>query len=154
MKVPAKSLIPEDYLKPLSKKQRAFVIEYAESGAIVESYRKVYGDKGTFTAMAANKVARSPFVQQCLKAINQAVQDYLFWAKSESVLKLVEIIETAERDADKIAAIKELNKVLGFHAPEKVDVSHKGLTDFLDQVNRHIIEGGKIEDAEFLERLD
>ena len=58
-------------------------------------------------------------------------------AREDSVRSLVKVVRTAERPSDIVAAVKALNEMHGFNAPQKVE--HSGA---ITSITRRIIDVG------------
>jgi len=56
--------------------------------------------------------------------IKKELEKQNLWTKVKSVKILATIAEQAEKESDKIAAVKELNSMHGFNAPNKHDISN------------------------------
>jgi hypothetical protein len=59
------------------------------------------------------------------------------WSREDSVRSLMGVIRDAERASDIVSAVKELNAMHGFNAPQKVE--HSGA---VTSVTRRIIDVG------------
>ena len=97
----------EAYFNGANATDAAIAAGYKPSGAAKQGYRL----SKNVHILAELDRRRTVLVQKAL------------WAREQSVRTLAEIAMNAEKDADKIRAVAELNEMHGFNAPQKVEHS-------------------------------
>ena len=111
-----------------SEKQYAFVSKYLETFDVREAYNHagymdLTGPNGTvnwgWERTTHNRVLQSQSVQYLIKlALFDWMRKHEVNAKTIAD-RLLHIADTAEKHADQIAALKELNLMLGYHKPQR-----------------------------------
>lgn len=112
----------------LTPKQELFAQLVAGGMGGSDAYRQAYkAENMTDAAIAveAFKSIRHPKIALRLNEIRQAMVAHIVWEKQESISVLADIARDIERDAkhsDRVSAVKELNAMHGFNAPQKIQV--------------------------------
>ena len=112
-----------EHLYP-TEKQYAFASHYLKHQDAEAAFKHAgYSDSGT-TKVLWLKLAHQRVLQS--KAVRQLMSMALFeWSHKRSITanviadRLLHIADTAEKHADQIAALKELNLMLGYHKPQR-----------------------------------
>lgn len=88
-----------------------------QADAYREAYPKAQGwtDAAVWTRSSRLHAKVLPRVEQ----IKAELAECGLWSREQSARALIEIVNTGERDADRIKAVCELNKMHGYHEPEK-----------------------------------
>ncbi len=61
--------------------------------------------------------------------LRKKLEEKALWTREESIQTLKGVLAMQEaRPGDHINAVKELNNMLGFNAPQKVDITAKGFS--------------------------
>lgn len=107
----------------LTPAQEQFAQLVASGKSQSDAYRtaypkaKAWKDEAVWTAGA--KLMQNGKVLVRVDAIRAELAERGLWSREQSVKALVEVVQAGERDADRIKAVCELNKMHGYHAPEK-----------------------------------
>ena len=110
----------------LTARREAFARHIADGKSQADAYRAVYSTKNCTLATIhneASKLMRIPEVSARVDALKQAAAERVLWTREQSIRILAEIAQAAEKDADRVRAINELNKMHGFEAAQKVEHS-------------------------------
>lgn len=113
--------------RPLTQKQEAFSVEYVENGGNAsDAYRHAYDaermtDKQIWEE--ASKLRAHPKVSQRIADLQEARKEIIQWSDMERLRRLKKAADDEDHRAA-ISAIAEANKMLGSHAPSKVDNTH------------------------------
>ena len=108
----------------LTPQQEAFAQAVASGKSQSEAYRIAYpgSEKWKPEALWANSSALMAKVSVRVYAIRKELADRGLWSREQSVLVLQEIATKGDKNADRVSAIRELNKMHGFEAPTKLEV--------------------------------
>lgn len=114
----------------LTPKQEAFCQAYVETGNASEAYRRAYPRAKNWKPETVHKRASELLangeVLGRLKALQAELAKRNLWTREQSVMTLIQVIENAGRNSDIIAAVKELNAMHGYNAPDKLEISGAG----------------------------
>lgn len=117
----------------LTPKQRAFCDAILAGKGPSEAYRSAYSTKASARVVSvhAQRVLKHEAVASHLKAERAKLQAEDFLTRSEAVGILANIAKAAgkERGAtrkEKIAAIAQASRILGYDSPQKVEVKLEG----------------------------
>jgi phage terminase small subunit len=109
----------------LEEKQKKFCCKYIEDWQKARSYMYAYPDT-TYQAAAvsAHHLLKKDEIKQYIAAIQVDIQKEAGISKIKQIKALMKIIEDPEaNNRDRISAVAELNKMLGFNSPDKLEVS-------------------------------
>ena len=110
----------------LTPKQEKFAQEVASGKSQADAYRAAFdcarSKPETVQANASRLMANSTVAARVEKLKAELAEKSL-WKREDSVNVLAEIAKAAEKDADRVRAVSELNKMHGFEAPQKVEHS-------------------------------
>ena len=125
----------------LTSQQEAFALEVASGKSQAEAYRTAYPKSkawkdSTVWEQASRLMALAKVSARVASHRTELAQRSL-WAREDSVRSLVKVVRTAERPSDIVAAVKALNEMHGFNAPQKVE--HSGA---ITSITRRIIDVG------------
>lgn len=107
----------------LNEKQKIFCHEYIIEWNITKSYKKAYNiEDDNSAAVSGHKLLSNAKIKQYIEFIKTDYEKEAGISKLSQINGLLEIIN--DKDAsnrDKISARTELNKMLGYNAPEKTE---------------------------------
>ena len=110
----------------LTPKQEKFAQEVASGKSQADAYRAAFdcakSKPETVQANASRLMANSTVAARVEKLKAELAEKSL-WKREDSVNVLAEIAKAAEKDADRVRAVSELNKMHGFEAPQKIEHS-------------------------------
>ena len=113
----------------MTPKQEAFCLAYVETGNASEAYRRAY-DAARMKPGTVNRKAKELLDNGKITARVDELRSELIklnlWTREQSVRTLLDVINNPDKAADVIAAVKELNAMHGFNAPDKLEVSGPG----------------------------
>lgn len=113
----------------LTPKQEAFAQGLANGLSQAAAYREAYPKsrawKDATVWKRASDTAAIGVVQGRVEAIRAELAEQHLWSRADSVRVLREVAEDGEKGAERVAAVKELNAMHGFQAPQKLE--HSGL---------------------------
>ena len=118
--------------KKLTEMQEKFCVSVASGKSLTESFilaypkaakwkREVAQNKGHDLSKKKNIAERINEIKHALK--EKSEKEYI-WTQEDSVRMLSEIAKFEDKASDRIAAIKELNSLLGLAAPKKLSVDN------------------------------
>ena len=108
----------------LTSKQEAFAQAVADGMSQADAYRAAYNTekfKPEALWVNASKLMADARVSLRVAELRAALAEKALWKREDSVKILAEIAGAGEKDADRVRAVAELNKMHGFEAPQKVD---------------------------------
>lgn len=131
----------DNTMTALTAQQEAFALEVASGKSQAEAYRTAYPKSrawkdSTVWEQASRLMALSKVSARVAAHRTELAQRSL-WAREDSVRSLVKVVRTADRPSDIVAAVKALNEMHGFNAPQKVE--HSGA---ITSITRRIIDVG------------
>jgi hypothetical protein len=128
----------------LTPKQEAFAQAIADGMTQADAYRTAFNVKPTTKPQSiwdsASKVIANPEVAQRVAELKDKLEKKALWSREMSVKALVKSYQLAEKGQNPQAmtgAIKEINAMHGFNAPQKIDISAE-LT--LQRIERVIVK--------------
>ena len=112
----------------LTTRQENFAQAVAAGKTQAEAYRAAYPRSGGWKDKTvwerASRVAHSDKVAARVAELRRELQHKNLWTREDSVRKLRKIgIDSESKPTDVIAAVRALNAMLRFDAPEKADVA-------------------------------
>jgi len=119
----------ENKERKLPIKQRLFCQEYIIDWNGTRAYKTVYkGAKNDNVAgVEAHKLLRKPKIQDYIKEIQDNLEEQAGISKLKMILELTKVIDSDSEDSkEKIKAIAEVNKMLGYNSTIKTDVTTNG----------------------------
>ncbi len=110
----------------LTPKQETFALAYVETGNASEAYRKAYPKARHWKPETVHKRASELLTNGAIlgrvKALQAELAERNLWRREQSVKALIRVIEAPDKQADVVAAVKVLNAMHGYNAPEKVEI--------------------------------
>ena len=123
----------------LSPVEERFAVYVATGKTQAAAYREANPRSKAWTDGAvyvkAHLLMQRTKVQRRVREVQQLLVDRSLWSREESVRALRGVIENPERKSDIIAAVRELNAMHGFHAPQRLE--HSGA---IVAIERRIID--------------
>lgn len=117
----------------LTPKQEAFAQLVAKGKTQSDAFREAgYSTNSKKTKVIweeASTLASNPKVNKRIDELKQTLVKKNLWTKEMSVKVLANIAINAERDGDKVSAVKELNLMHGYNEPSKIEFDLKWLLD-------------------------
>ena len=111
--------------KELTPKQEAFAQAVASGLTQSDAYRKSYKNNPSTKMETINQAASRLMADSNISArvdeLREQLSDKALWSREESVKTLLNVINDPDKKTDVIAAVKELNAMHGFNAPQVVD---------------------------------
>lgn len=110
----------------LTPKQEKFAQEVASGKSQADAYRAAFdcskSSQTTIIKRASELMAKGD-ISGRVEKLKAELSAKALWTREESVNVLAQIAKAAEKDADRVRAVSELNKMHGFEAPQKVEHS-------------------------------
>lgn len=123
----------------ITSQQEAFAQAVASGKSQSDAYRSAYPKSVKWKPEAvwaqASRLMAGSNVSARVSAIRNELAAKGIWTREQSVLALVGVVKSPEKATDIVAAVKELNSMHGFNAPEKIE--HSGT---VTQVTRRVID--------------
>jgi phage terminase small subunit len=135
----------------LTPKQEQFARLYVELGSASEAYRRAYDvkdGKASWIASEASKTLHDPNVTQRVQDIRDRLEEEAIWKRLDSLKVLSNIALQAEKDSDKVSAIKELNSMQGWKK-QTIDVTSSDGS----MTPKPVIDATKLSDSTLAEIL-
>ena len=110
----------------LTPKQEKFAQEVASGKSQADAYRAAFDcarSKPETVRRKASELMAHGNVSAMVEKLKEQLAEKSLWKREDSVNVLAEIAKAAEKDADRVRAVSELNKMHGFEAPQKVEHS-------------------------------
>lgn len=113
-------------MRALTAQQEAFAQAIADGMSQADAYRqafprsKAWQDSSVYEAASKMRAKLAPRVAE----LQAAIAEKALWTREQSVKVLSEVATRAEKDADRVRAVAELNKMHGFEAA--TTIVHKG----------------------------
>jgi len=112
-------------VKELTPKQEAFAQAVASGLTQSDAYRKAYtvrpDSKPESVTVKASQMMATDNIRQRVMELREQLSEKALWSREESVKTLLNVINDPDKKTDVIAAVKELNAMHGFNAPQVVD---------------------------------
>lgn len=92
-----------------------------QSDAYREAFPKTVNWKDETIWSKASTLSASGKVKERLKQLQERLEEKALWSREQSVQTLLTVINDPDKKTDIIAAVKELNAMHGFNAPQVID---------------------------------
>lgn len=118
----------------LTTKQEAFAQAIADGMTGADAYRTAYDAKkmkDSTIHKRASELLANGVVAGRVDELRQHIAKKAIWTREMSVKALVQAYREG-KPSEKVSAVKELNAMHGFNAPEKHIVDHRGLKPIAD----------------------
>ena len=113
----------EELDKKLTEKERIFCHEYIIDWNGSRAARKAKYSENTCAAIASENL-RKPHIKQYIDFIKDDIEKEAGITKLSQVMSIMDIaLKEDASDRDKLSARAELNKMLGYNAPEKMTIN-------------------------------
>lgn len=109
----------------MTPKQEHFAQCIADGMTQADAYRTAYGAekmKPETIHKRASELMSDGEVAGRVKKLRHTLSEKALWSREMSVQSLLNVISSPDKQTDIIAAVKELNAMHGFNAPQKVDL--------------------------------
>lgn len=117
-------------MRKLTPREEKFAQGVADGLSQAEAYRQAYPSaakwKDATVWSKASVLMRNGKVQARVEEIRAELAKQALWSRMDSVATLKPIATGAEKDSDRIAAVKVLNEMHGYNAPTKLELTGKG----------------------------
>jgi len=127
--------------RKLSPTEERFAVALAEGRSQAEAYRlanpKSARWKHASLYTKASELMAEERLQVRVAALQRELAAQSLWSRVQSVQALRKVVLESSRNADIVAAVKELNAMHGYHAPQRVE--HSGA---VGAIERRIIDVG------------
>lgn len=113
----------------LTAKQEAFCQAIADGLSQAEAYRKAYNaskSKPETVWSKASELMADGKVAARVAELRAKLEEKALWTREMSVRALQKIAEESDKGSEIVAAVKELNAMHGYLAPEKKDIKVSG----------------------------
>jgi hypothetical protein len=112
----------------LSKEERNFAVYLVNNVKAEEAYdyafkpdRDEIDDKEI--KKRANSLAQKKRITNYMREVRAGIARKACWTREKSIMSLVDVVEEPDKKRDIIDAVKTLNSMFGFDAPQKVDTT-------------------------------
>lgn len=113
----------------LTPKQEKFAQCVADGMSQADAYRSAFDVGATTKAETvqanASRLMADSMVRARVSDLKAALTEKALWTRQNSVQALISVLSNPESQKDVIAAVKELNAMHGFNAPQKLELSGK-----------------------------
>ena len=113
----------------LTPKQEHFAQNLFSGMTQADAYRKAFG-QGKYNDKtlieAASRLSANSNVLARVKELQKTLENKALWTREDSINKLKEAFEIADKTTDIVAVTKELNAMHGYNAPVKMEIEHRG----------------------------
>lgn len=125
----------------LTPKQEKFAQCVADGMTQADAYRSAF-DVGPKTKNetvwdSASKLMADPLVSHRVAELREQLSAKALWTREMSVKALVEVLSRPDKQTDVIAAVKELNAMHGYNAPQKMEL---GGTLAVQRIERIVVD--------------
>jgi hypothetical protein len=112
--------------KELTPKQENFAQAIASGMSQADAYRSAF-DVGATTKpetiyKRACELMADGNISGRVAELKAELSAKALWTREDSVRTLIEVIQRADKPSDAVSAVKELNAMHGFNAPQKLDI--------------------------------
>lgn len=111
--------------RSLTPKQERFALEYFKTGNASEAYRIAYdcqNMKPEVIKVKASELLASGNVSVTVDRLRAKAEAKGIMTKEQAIARLAEIAMQDEKD--RVAAVKELSKIMGWEAPTRQQIEH------------------------------
>lgn len=126
----------------LTPKQEKFAQEVAGGKSQAEAYRAAFNcakSKPETVIQSASRLMADPNISARVEQLKAQLSEKALWTREDSVRILAEIAKDKEASRkDKTGAIKVLNEMHGFNAPQKVE--HSGT---VTAITRRVVDANE-----------
>ena len=127
-------------VKEITPQIEKFANNVAHGMTYSNALRDAYPDSApewspSYTWSRASELRGDPKVLARINELKAQVDKLGLWSREQSARALIDVIETADKKSDIVAATKALNEMSGYNAPAKIE--HTGL---LNNITVHLVE--------------
>ena len=125
----------------LTPKQEKFAQCVADGMTQADAYRTAFDVNPTTKNKTcwdnASKLMTDTEVLQRVAELKQQLSEKALWTRQDSVQALISVLSNPESQKDVIAAVKELNAMHGYNAPQKMEI---GGTLGVQRIERIVVD--------------
>lgn len=111
----------------LTPKQEKFAQCVADGMTQADAYRTAFdvrpATKPESVIRSASELMSDPNISSRVTELRQQLSEKALWTRQDSVQALISVLSNPESQKDVIAAVKELNAMHGFNAPQKMELA-------------------------------
>ena len=125
----------------LTPKQEKFAQCVADGMTQADAYRSAFDVRPTTkpesVIRSASELMSDPNISSRVAELRQQLSEKALWTRQDSVQALISVLSNPESQKDVIAAVKELNAMHGYNAPQKLEV---GGTLGIQRIERVVVD--------------
>ena len=125
----------------LTPKQEKFAQCVADGMTQADAYRTAFDVRPTTkpesVIRSASELMSDPNISSRVAELRQQLSEKALWTRQNSVQALISVLSNPESQKDVIAAVKELNAMHGYNAPQKLEV---GGTLGIQRIERVVVD--------------
>jgi hypothetical protein len=127
----------------MTPKQEKFAQCVADGMTQADAYRSSYDCENSSDAVIHNEASllmQSREIAIRVAQLREQLSAKALWTREMSVAALQDVLYNPDKQADKIAAVKELNLMHGYNAPQKLDLSSSDKSMSPVQVDQDLVK--------------
>ena len=125
----------------LTSKQEKFAQCVADGMTQADAYRSAFDVRPTTkpesVIRSASELMSDPNISSRVSELRQQLSEKALWTRQDSVQALISVLSNPESQKDVIAAVKELNAMHGYNAPQKMEL---GGTLAVQRIERIVVD--------------
>lgn len=125
----------------LTPKQEKFAQCVADGMTQADAYRSAFDVRPTTkpesVIRSASELMSDPNISSRVAELRQQLSEKALWTRQDSVQALISVLSNPESQKDVIAAVKELNAMHGYNAPQKMEL---GGTLGVQRIERIVVD--------------
>lgn len=125
----------------LTPKQEKFAQCVADGMTQADAYRSAFDVRPTTkpesVIRSASELMSDPNISSRVAELRQQLSEKALWTRQNSVQALISVLSNPESQKDVIAAVKELNAMHGYNAPQKMEL---GGTLAVQRIERIVVD--------------
>ena len=125
----------------LTPKQEKFAQCVADGMTQANAYRTAFDVRPTTkpesVIRSASELMSDPNISSRVAELRQQLSEKALWTRQDSVQALISVLSNPESQKDVIAAVKELNAMHGYNAPQKMEI---GGTLGVQRIERIVVD--------------
>lgn len=125
----------------LTPKQEKFAQCVADGMTQADAYRSAFDVRPTTkpesVIRSASELMSDPNISSRVAELRQQLSEKALWTRQDSVQALISVLSNPESQKDVIAAVKELNAMHGYNAPQKMEL---GGTLAVQRIERIVVD--------------
>ena len=125
----------------LTPKQEKFAQCVADGMTQADAYRSAFDVRPTTkpesVIRSASELMSDPNISSRVAELRQQLSEKALWTRQDSVQALISVLSNPGSQKDVIAAVKELNAMHGYNAPQKMEL---GGTLAVQRIERIVVD--------------